>query len=261
VPVRRAVTALVGMGKSTGWALGAALLTAAIAACGPAEDSGWIDSDGGATGPASTGGSSSGGSVGASADAGAGEATGSSGGNAGSGSGGASGSSGGSGSGGSSGSGGGSGGSGGAADAGATEGGAGGSGDGGLPCTLNTAQQGSSMRPGDTCIACHAKTGEAPVFSIAGTVYDHLAEPTLCDGVSVGGAQVVITDANKNVLTISVNSVGNFSSQAAVATPYTAAVTYNGNTTAMSTPQTSGDCNGCHTAKGANGAPGRVLLP
>jgi len=29
----------------------------------------------------------------------------------------------------------------------------------------------------------------------------------------------------------------------------------------MTAPQTSGDCNGCHTQTGANGAPGRITLP
>jgi hypothetical protein len=29
----------------------------------------------------------------------------------------------------------------------------------------------------------------------------------------------------------------------------------------MSTLQSSGDCNGCHTEQGKNGAPGRIFLP
>ena len=118
------------------------------------------------------------------------------------------------------------------------------------------------MRPGDTCVSCHAQSGgEAPTLSIGGTVYETPDMATLCNGVSVTGAQVVITDAKGNVLTLPVDSVGNFYSTGGVSTPYTASVTYNGNTLSMTTPQTSGDCNGCHTATGANGAPGRVMLP
>jgi len=30
---------------------------------------------------------------------------------------------------------------------------------------------------------------------------------------------------------------------------------------AMTTPQTDGDCNGCHTELGSNDAPGRIMLP
>ena len=43
--------------------------------------------------------------------------------------------------------------------------------------------------------------------------------------------------------------------------PFTAKVTYQGRERAMTAPQTSGDCNGCHTQAGANGAPGRITLP
>jgi hypothetical protein len=99
------------------------------------------------------------------------------------------------------------------------------------------------------------------MLTIGGTVYATAHDPNDCNGVNVSGATVVITDANKNVLTIAVDSVGNFLSSASVATPYTASVVYNGNSLSMLTPQTSGDCNSCHTPTGANGAPGRVMLP
>jgi mono/diheme cytochrome c family protein len=29
----------------------------------------------------------------------------------------------------------------------------------------------------------------------------------------------------------------------------------------MSTPQSTGNCAACHTAKGVNGAPGRIIIP
>jgi hypothetical protein len=117
------------------------------------------------------------------------------------------------------------------------------------------------MSPGDTCVSCHAADPQAPRFTIGGTVYPSAHEPNLCDGVNVPGATVIITDAKKNVLMLPVNSVGNFSSSAPVATPFTASVSYAGNTLSMLTPQTSGDCNSCHSAAGASGAPGRIMLP
>jgi hypothetical protein len=116
----------------------------------------------------------------------------------------------------------------------------------------------SRMNPGQACISCHS-SGEGPRFAVAGTVYPTGHEPDLCNGTSA--AQVIITDANGTTLTLTPNSAGNFSSSAALALPYHAEVVANGKTRAMSATQSSGDCNGCHTQNGANGAPGRITLP
>jgi hypothetical protein len=122
--------------------------------------------------------------------------------------------------------------------------------------------EGSRMRPGDTCVSCHAQSGgEARLFSIGGTVYTTAHEPTLCEGANVAGATVVITDANNKTLTLSVNSVGNFYSSSPVAMPIHAKVVANGAERAMIAAQTTGDCNSCHTESGANSAPGRIMLP
>jgi hypothetical protein len=43
--------------------------------------------------------------------------------------------------------------------------------------------------------------------------------------------------------------------------PYTVEVRYQGRVRAMTTPQSTGDCNSCHTEQGAKGAPGRIMLP
>jgi hypothetical protein len=115
-----------------------------------------------------------------------------------------------------------------------------------------------TMHPGDACIACHAQqNGEAPSFTLAGTVYPTGHEPDDCDGLD-GTAQVVVTDANSAVYTLTPNAVGNFYTTAAVAFPITAKVIEGGTERDMTTPQTIGDCNGCHTQSGANGAPGRI---
>ena len=134
-----------------------------------------------------------------------------------------------------------------------------------VQCTsglMTMLREGSRMRPGDACVSCHAQSGgEAPRFTIAGTVYKTAHEPTNCNGVDVSGATVVVTDANNQTLTIAVNSAGNFYSSATVATPFHAKVVYGGAERAMSAAQTSGDCNSCHTESGANSAPGRIMLP
>ena len=54
---------------------------------------------------------------------------------------------------------------------------------------------------------------------------------------------------------------GDFHLRTRVAMPFTAKLTYMGRERAMTAAQMTGDCNGCHTQSGANGAPGRITLP
>jgi nitrate/TMAO reductase-like tetraheme cytochrome c subunit len=111
------------------------------------------------------------------------------------------------------------------------------------------------MRPGNTCTSCHS-------FTIAGTLYPTAHEPTNCNGVNGStGARIVISGADGRTLTLTPTAAGNFYSSTAVATPFTARVTGGAGTRAMATPQTSGNCNSCHTQNGANGSPGRMMIP
>jgi cytochrome c553 len=121
---------------------------------------------------------------------------------------------------------------------------------------------GDLMNPGKACNACHAQKGKV-VFAVAGTVYPTGHEPDLCVGSGANGATIEITDANGNTTKLSANFSGNFDAKsiAGFTPPYTAKVVFNGQERAMVTPQTSGDCNSCHTQDGANGAPGRIRLP
>ena len=118
------------------------------------------------------------------------------------------------------------------------------------------------MNPGKACITCHSM-GEGPTFAVAGTLYPTAHEPDLCNGSngSTTGARIVITDKNGKMLTLTPNTVGNFSYQGSLATPFTASVTYMGRERRMLTPQTNGDCNACHTTSGTMSAPGRIVLP
>ncbi len=121
-----------------------------------------------------------------------------------------------------------------------------------------------SMHPGMACISCHVQMGqqrELP-FTMAGTVYPSAHEPDDCNGASgTTGVEVVIIGADGHVVTITPNSVGNFFSESAVTLPFTATVNYQGRSRAMIGPQTSGDCNTCHTETGTSSAPGRIMLP
>ena len=126
----------------------------------------------------------------------------------------------------------------------------------------STGSEGATMRPGEACVACHSR-GEGPRFQIAGTLYPTAHEPDDCHGVngSTDGATVVIIDSTGATITLTPNAVGNFSSNGNISTPFQAKVVQGGKERIMVTPQTSGDCNSCHTETGANGAPGRIMLP
>ena len=128
--------------------------------------------------------------------------------------------------------------------------------------TWNGGDEGSpDMNPGMACNLCHSG-GEGPRFSISGTLYPTIHEPALCYGANAStGAQVVVTGADGRTLTLAPNAAGNFFSEMAVVTPYTAKVVTSAGERAMTAAQTSGDCNACHTMAGANGAPGRIMLP
>jgi hypothetical protein len=131
-------------------------------------------------------------------------------------------------------------------------------------CTSGTTWRGDKgpmMNPGRACIDCHSQD-EGPDFTIAGTIYPTAHEPDLCYGADgADGSQVVITGADGRVITLTPNGSGNFSYEGAVTLPFRAKVVYMGRERVMAAPQTSGDCNSCHTQTGAMNAPGRVLLP
>ena len=117
------------------------------------------------------------------------------------------------------------------------------------------------MYPGRSCIDCHAK-GEGPKFVVAGTVYSKLSEPSDCYGVE--GVVVQLTDAKGKVIHLTTNRAGNFSVRArgnAVGFPFAAKVLFKGRESRMVTPQSTGNCAVCHTQKGQNGAPGRIIAP
>jgi len=121
----------------------------------------------------------------------------------------------------------------------------------------------ASMNPGMACITCHS-SGEGPRFALAGTLYATGHEPDRCNGsasTGTNGAKIVITGANGQSITLTPNSVGNFSYTGSLTKPYTAKVTYMGRERLMGGAQTNGDCNSCHTQTGSSSAPGRITLP
>lgn len=122
------------------------------------------------------------------------------------------------------------------------------------------------MNPGLACRNCHLDEDDDLAFFFMGTVFPTLHEEDRCYSDVPAGTVVEIIDRNGQVaLELEVRERGNFfssSTRAQVELPFTArVVTPDGATIQMNTPQMTGDCNGCHTEQGENGAPGRILLP
>ena len=115
------------------------------------------------------------------------------------------------------------------------------------------------MLPGKACIACHA-TNAGPEYTIAGTVYPTLHEPDACNGIGSATMTVLIVDATGKSHTMPVNASGNFTRVTGIPMPYKAVIVDGTKTREMKTPQTDGDCNGCHTEQG-NHSPGRIMAP
>lgn len=128
-------------------------------------------------------------------------------------------------------------------------------------------QEGEDMNAGRACNACHEQVnieqgGDAPLFTLAGTIFPTAHEPDDCRAPSAEGAQVEITDAKGKVVVVEANEAGNFFYKEPDLTfPYTAKVIFEGRERAMARPQQNGACNQCHSAAGTEDAPGRILLP
>lgn len=128
------------------------------------------------------------------------------------------------------------------------------------------ADEGPDMNPGMACRSCHLNNKPERAYFFMGTAFPTLHEQDRCFSIVPTGTRVEIIDKNGQVaLTMAVRAKGNFfsdSTTTTIALPFTARViTPSGAISQMMTPQMTGDCNGCHTEQGANGAPGRVLLP
>ena len=128
----------------------------------------------------------------------------------------------------------------------------------------SSASRGLEMQPGQPCITCHLQQGgDAPIFTIAGTVYPTGHEASGCNGV--GGTSVIrVMDANGGVLfDLTPNAVGTFASLSEVPAGFRVKVlTFTGERAMLQSPP-HGDCNACHTPYGAGDptAPGRIRMP
>ncbi len=131
-------------------------------------------------------------------------------------------------------------------------------------CTSKSTYRGGEnidMRPGEACATCHQVRG-GPRYTVGGTVYPTAHEPNLCNGATKANLTVIVTDKNGKVVNVPVDtSSGNFGTRTAIVPPFTVVVSDGTKTRPMLGSLTAGDCNTCHTEKGLNGAPGRVMAP
>ena len=139
-------------------------------------------------------------------------------------------------------------------------------GDAAMPTSCTIAPSGpiafiptDTMAPGTGCGGCHATIGK-PLF-VSGTVYPTYHEPDLCMGTP--SIQTEIVDATNASHLLDVGSSGNFSVKDTQSWPFPwrVAVVHGSARRPMVGTVTTGDCNSCHTAPGAQSAPGRILSP
>lgn len=98
---------------------------------------------------------------------------------------------------------------------------------------------------GDACQRCHdGRDGDAPLWSLGGTLFDGLASTT-----PVSGATIVVDDAAGQHLELTTARNGNFWTATPLTFPITVAASRCPSTLPMVSPvATPGDCNagGCH---------------
>lgn len=157
---------------------------------------------------------------------------------------------------------------------------------GGTTWTLGN-RANENMNPGWACQSCHDGQNVAGQnaggvsqpersYFFMGTVFRGPNERDLCNAGLTGTVEIEITGADGNPITTmrAREGSGNFfsdgelprsnrllMSNATLSLPYTAKVRANGMVREMRTPQMSGDCNVCHTERGAQLAPGRIVSP
>lgn len=112
---------------------------------------------------------------------------------------------------------------------------------------------GPEMVPGQDCMAggCHRR------FTLGGTIYARADSPP---GNGVGGALVVVTDADGQQVILETNAVGNFWYSGALRLPLQTEVRLGGEVRHMQPAVDRGSCNSCHSVPPTNGAAGLAYV-
>lgn len=117
------------------------------------------------------------------------------------------------------------------------------------------------MHPGHDCVACHR--GEGPDFLLAGTVYPDGGLSDANDCLGVEGASILIEGAGGEMYSLETNEAGNFWLSAGTDLTFPARVTveHGDAIREMVMDLPNGSCATCHSAQGASGAAGRIVIP
>lgn len=117
------------------------------------------------------------------------------------------------------------------------------------------AQNNPAGRP---CFNCHDGNGNAPEFTVAGTVYLDLAGTMPAPRV-----EIRVLDEDGKAVSVYSDNDGNFflplNPNGALSLPILAGARKANGTRTMLVPATNGNCNSCHRAGGAAG--GRLFMP
>jgi cytochrome c553 len=116
-----------------------------------------------------------------------------------------------------------------------------------------TTQASGQHNPGTTCMSCHGAGGNAPRFTMGGTLY-----ATAAGGAPVVGATITVRDASGQSIDVVSAQNGNFWIVQAVTYPVTVYASSCPTVQPMIATSATGDCNSCHAA---GVGPGTVHLP
>ncbi len=125
-----------------------------------------------------------------------------------------------------------------------------------LACETGIAQvESGEHNPGQPCQLCHGAGGDAPRFTLGGTLYTSSAGTA-----RLPGATIVVIDANNVVHKLPSAQNGNFWTTEAITFPVTVHASLCPDTRPMISPVADGDCNagGCHDSAAPSG---RIHLP
>ncbi len=136
---------------------------------------------------------------------------------------------------------------------------------------LGGTRESVNMEPGFSCQGCHVTRKPERNYFFMGTVFPEAHAKDTCNAEPPTGVKVEILDKHGTVvLTMTARPTsGNFyndslsaldATNQPIMMPYTARVVGPGGVMTMTTPQTSGDCNSCHTEQGTNDATGRIVF-
>ena len=119
--------------------------------------------------------------------------------------------------------------------------------------------KGPLHRPGQPCLLCHGADRDAPIFSVAGTIYrDNTSAVPLSD------AEILLIDSAARRFTAHANCVGNFyvrPGEFEPVWPFWVAIRQGANDTTMASPvHREGSCATCHFEPAGPDTAGRVYL-